>query len=130
MEGGRFIDTPDLPKVGYISAKPDLAVTNLEDVYPQKFEDNATIADKDGNYTVVPSHSLPALAVKLRAEDAKQFMALTERSIGKRLLIVLGDKPLTAPKIMMPIESDSFLIGFRNEEDLKRTEADLKKLVR
>ncbi len=130
IEGGTFIDTPDLPNTGYISAKPDLVITNLEDVYRQKIEDNAIIVDKDGNQTVVPSHPSFGLVVKLRAEDAKQFGALTERSIGRRLLVALGDKPLTAPVVRMPIESGSLAIQFRNEEELKKTETGFKRLVR
>jgi len=30
IEGGRFIDTQDMPRLGYIASKPDLMVTNLQ----------------------------------------------------------------------------------------------------
>jgi preprotein translocase subunit SecD len=130
IEGGRFIDTPDLPKVGYIATKPDLAVTNLEKVCPQKMADYAIMGDKNGKHTIVPSPSPPSLAVTLQSEDAKRFTALTERSIGKQLLVMLGEKPLTAPRVMAPIEGGCFLIQFHDQANLKKTEDDLKKLIR
>ncbi|HRZ58911.1 MAG TPA: hypothetical protein P5525_26050 [Candidatus Paceibacterota bacterium] len=77
MEGGRFIDTPELPKVGYIAAKADMTVTNLQDVYPQKVADFAIMGDGHGEHTVVSSHPPPALAVVLGTEDAKRFASLT-----------------------------------------------------
>lgn len=36
IEGGRLIDTPDMPKLGYIAGKPDLTVTNLQAVFPDE----------------------------------------------------------------------------------------------
>src|ERR1041384_1779502 len=90
IEGGKFIDAPNLPKVGYISAKPDLVVTTLLDVYREK---RATSAIVDGK--VVPSQPPPGLAVALRPDDAKRFTALTEKSLGRRLLVALGGRPLT-----------------------------------
>src|SRR6266404_3373604 len=76
IEDGRYIDTPDLPKTGYIASKPDLDVTNLLDIYPQKPADEAIMVDTNGKPTVVPSHGLPALAVVLPPDDAKRFAAL------------------------------------------------------
>jgi hypothetical protein len=126
IEGGRFVDTPEFPKIGYIAAKPDLVVTSLRDVYPQESEN--VMVDKDGKHTVVAGP--PTLTVRLRAEDGKQFAALTQRSIGKRLLVVLGEKPTAAPMVRMPIQGGSFLIEFSNLEDLKTTEDALRKLIR
>lgn len=130
IDGGRFIDTPDFPKVGYIAVTPDLAVTNLQEVFPQKAEDSAIMGDKYGKHTVVPSHSPLALVVTLQPEDAKRFTTLTGRASGKRLLVMLDDKPLTAPEVMAPIEGGSFLIEFHDQTGLKKTEGVLKKFVR
>ncbi|HEU5069416.1 MAG TPA: hypothetical protein VFV96_03275 [Verrucomicrobiae bacterium] len=107
IDGGRFIDTQDLPKLGYVAAKPDLDITMLKEVYPQS----------------------NGLAVAFGTEDAKAFASLTEKSIGKRLLVVVGDKPASAPKIMAPIEGGCLLIQFLDQADLKRAENDLKKLI-
>jgi len=124
IERGKFINTTNLPNVGYISATPDLVVTNLLDVYP---EERATSAIVNGK--VVPSQPPPGLAVALRPDDAKRFTALTEKALGKRLLVALGDRPLTAPRVVAPIETDRFSIDFVNESELKKTQDELKKLV-
>jgi len=124
IEGGKFIDTPSLPKVGYISATPDLVVTNLLDVYREKRATSDIVNGK-----VVPSQPSPGLAVALRPDDAKRFTALTEKALGKRLLVALGDRPLTAPKVVAPIETDRFSIDFVNESELKKTQDELKRLV-
>jgi hypothetical protein len=116
IEGGKFIDTPSLPKVGYISATPDWVVTNLLDVYREK---RATSAIIDGK--VVPSQPPPGLAVALRPGDARRFTALTEKALGER--------PLTAPKVVAPIKTDRFSIDFVNESELKKTQDELKRLV-
>jgi hypothetical protein len=123
-EGGKFIDTPTLPNVGYISATADLIVTNLRDVYREK---RATSAIIDGK--VVPSQPPLGLAVALRPADAMRFTALTEKAVGKRLLVTLGDKPLTAPRVVAPIETDRFSIDFTTESELTKTQDELKKLI-
>jgi preprotein translocase subunit SecD len=129
-DGARFIDTPELPKVGYISVRPDLVVTNVKDVFPEKSADYAIMRDTNGMRTVVPSHPAPALSVKLQPEDGKLFASLTRQAVGKRVLVMLDEKPLTAPTVKFPIESGAFLIEFRDESDLKKTGDVLKRLIR
>lgn len=124
VEGWKFIDTPTLPKVGYISTAADLVVTNLLEVYREK---RATSSIVDGK--VVPGNSPPGLAVALRPADAKRFRTLTEKALGKRLLVTFGDKPLTAPRVVAPIETDRFSIYFATEGELKKTQDELKRLI-
>jgi len=107
----RFIDTQDLPKLGYISRKPDLEIKSIKEVYPQ---------NGDRGFT---------LAVALKTEDAKQFAALTERSIDKRLLVMLGDSPLSAPTVRSTIEGGRFGIDFHTQAEQTKTEQELKKLL-
>jgi preprotein translocase subunit SecD len=130
IEGGRFVDTPALPKVGYIANHPDLIVRRLRDVFPQKEAGYAFMGDTNGNHKTVPSHPPPSLAVQLRAEDAKSFEALTERALNKRLLVMFDDDPLSAPWVRAPIEAGSFTISFNSQAELKKTESGLKKLIR
>ncbi len=110
VEGGRFIDTPELPNVGYIAAKLDLVVTTLQDV---------SVSSKN------PPDSPPALSVTLQPEDARRFANLTKKSIGKRLLLMLGDKPLTAPRVMSTLEGGRFLIRIRRFLTVPKDEAAL-----
>jgi hypothetical protein len=76
VEGGRFIDKPDFPKLGYIAATPDLVVQRLQSV------------DLDASPPF--SLELPAVSIALRSVDAPSFTALTERAIDKKLLVMSG----------------------------------------
>src|SRR5579859_3912258 len=112
VAGGRFIDTAAIPKAGYIAAKSDLTLSSLRDVYPQESSLFSVMTDTNGNHSVVSNTPAPALAVVLSPEDAKRFAALTERAVGKRLLVMLGDKPLTAPIVRTPIDGGTMVIEF------------------
>lgn len=125
LQDGRFIDTATIPKLGYIAAKPDLVVSNLLDVEPQQ----SAPVWINRNYTVAPE-----LRITLRATEAKSFAALTERAVGKRLLVMLGDKPLTAPVVRAAVVGGNFPIEFGREQgaanEAKKAEDDLKKLIK
>jgi preprotein translocase subunit SecD len=129
IEGGRFIDTPAIPQAGFIGDKPDLTVTKLEAVHPDKSA--RIVTDANGNPTVVSN--APALAIELSPVDAKAFAALTEKAFGKRLLVMLGNKPLIAPVVRTPIETGRVSLDFANnfggQAEARKVEDDLKKLV-
>ena len=128
IEGGRFVDTPDMPKLGYIAAEPDLVVTNLQEVFPDKDRQIVIVPDKD--HPIAPSDLPQYLAVRLRLSDAKPFIDLTERSAGKQMLVMLGGRPLTSWHGVGRFPEGRFDISFQNGADLKKTEDDLKKLIR
>jgi hypothetical protein len=131
IEGGRFIDTTDFPKLGYIADKPDLTVTNLQEVFYDKSMNIVIKPNKDGKTNWIAQSDLPKyLVVKLRPDDAKQFMALTKKSVGRQLLVMLGGKPLIAWSQVAPFPEGRFDISFSDQADLEKTEADLKKLLR
>ena len=129
IDGGRFVDSAVLPRVGYIGSTPDLVITKLRDVFPQKEADYAIMGETNGTHKVVPSHPSPSLAVQLEPEDAKRFEALTERALNKRLLVMFGDEPLSAPWVRAPIGGGGFTVSFHSEAELKKTESGLKKLM-
>jgi preprotein translocase subunit SecD len=112
FEGGEFIDTADFPKLGYVASTPDLVITQLQSVVQSR------------------QHTRPALEIRMFPNDAKSFSKVTERAVGKHLLITLGGKPLTAPVIWAPISTPNHLLMAAENEDNKETEHELKKLVR
>jgi hypothetical protein len=130
IKGGRFIDTTNLSKLGYIAVKPDLVITNLVDVYPTKDAKFAIMVDAQGKETKVPNRVQPSVTIQLTTHDAKQFTALTERAVGKKLLIMLGGRPLVAPEVVSPIEGPYVAIWQPADLGVKKLEDDLKKLVR
>jgi hypothetical protein len=133
VAGGRFIDTAAIPKAGYIGPVADLVVTNLLDVYPQQAAPFSIMTDTNGNHIAVTNAARPALSIVLAPAEARRFAALTERAVRKKMLVMLGSKPLTAPVIMMPIDSGSIVIEFGHEfggqAEVDKVERDLKKLI-
>jgi preprotein translocase subunit SecD len=127
IDGGRFIDTVDFPKLGYIATKPDLVITQLMAVTETVAYASMGTFDKDGKLTETPFDQ-PALDIQILPADAQKFESLTERAIGKRVVFMLGDMPLLAPQVMLPISTQTFqLTGERS--GLKVIEDALKKLV-
>jgi hypothetical protein len=115
IEGGRFIDTPDFPKLGYIAATPDLVVKRLESV----------ALDVSPPF----SETRPAVSIAMGSQDALSFTALTERAIEKKLLLMQGDTPLIAPRVKARSQTASLMLTFGEGTDPKKAADDLKKLV-
>jgi hypothetical protein len=113
--GGRFIDTPDFPKLGYIGPKPDLVVTRLETV----------AVDVSPPF----SKARPAINIAMHSGDAPQFTALTEQAIEKKLLVMLGDTPLTAPLVKARIPTANVMLTFGEGTDSKKVADGLKRLI-
>jgi preprotein translocase subunit SecD len=130
IEGGRFIDSTNFPKLGYIAAKPDLIITNLVNVYPTEQSGYDILHDKAGNETAVPRHPRPSLTIQLSSDDAKKFTALTEDAMGKKLLVMLGERPLIAPVVRTRIQAGYIEIDCLNSTELKKMEDEFKKLIR
>ena len=128
IDGGRLIDTLDLPKLGYIAAKPDLVITQLVAVSQTVVADGG-IYDKDGKQIGRPGPDRAALDIMIRSEDSRKFEALTKENIGKRVLMMLGDVPLIAPIVQSPISTQSFQVIIGKHGDPKKIEDGLKKLV-
>ena len=128
LDGGRFIDTLDMPKLGYIAVKPDLIITQLAGVSETAIHSFMGKIGKDGKVTETPTPDEPALLIQILPTDSQKFESLTERSIGKRVLIMLGNTPLIAPRVEGPISTQSFqiTIGRHNRNEIEDA---LKKLV-
>jgi hypothetical protein len=129
IERGRFIDTLDLPKLGYIAAKPDLVITQLVSVSETVSHSSMGKIGKDGKLTETPLPDTPALNIIILPADAKKFEVVTEHSVGQRVLMMLGDIPLIAPTVQAPISTQSFQVTLGTHSNQKMIEDGLKKLV-
>ena len=129
IEGGRFIDTPDFPKLGYIPAVPALVLTKLEAVIPDVSREQAVTVDKDGTQTVEPTKKRAALHIRMRTDDAEKFTALTEQAVGQQMLLVLGDTPLITARVLTPIATQSLQLTFGEKSDTKKIEDALRRLT-
>jgi hypothetical protein len=123
--GGRFIDTPECRKVGYISNVPSLVITSLQSVATNTSQHLEPI---NGQITQI---SEPSIMIRFNDADAKSFGELTRNNVGHRLLLTLADRPLIAPTVNMPIESGSVAITFGGRtNDITNLLAILESLVR
>lgn len=128
IEGGRFIDTKELPKIGYIAEKPDLNLTNLADVWRSKGTVILTNWADLGRSAGINNSNLMDIEIKLHPDDGKRLKALTERSIHQRMLIMVGDHPFSAPTVVSPLEN-GFVMESTNKEELDNAQLVLEKLV-
>jgi len=119
-EGAQFIDTPQLPKVGYVAAIPNLIVTNLDEL---------TLEEQHHTDSEGKTRTNWAFAVALSREDGKRLATLTSTNINKRLLVSVGDKPIVAPMIMETLETGRFQISC-NETMRDYVKSNLAKLKR
>ena len=129
VDGGRFIDTSDFPKLGYITPKPDLVIKQLVAVSETISHSSMVKIGKDGKLIETPLPGVPAIDVQILPADAQKFEALTKRNIGKRVLLMVDDMPLIAPVVQSPISTLSFQITIGEHSNQKVIEDALKKLV-
>lgn len=106
IEGGKFIDTAALPKLGYIGPKPEFIITQIEKL--------STAPPGDW------------LNVWLFPEDSRRLQAFK----SKRLLVMLGDRVVHVVDPLFPISGNLLQLGFENATESKKAQDELSKLVK
>ena len=119
-------DFPKLPKVGYISDKPDLTISEL---------DGVAWGLKSGNPNPYGGPSQPiddkaALQLRLTTKDADALQKLVADHLGARLLLMLNDQPLVAPEIRTTMSGQSLYITKMGKEiNTDELKANLEKMI-
>ena len=113
IEGGRFINTKEFPKLGYISAKPGLGIAELSKV---------TLTKRPGER--------PTILITLKKEQADQLADFTGRNVDRKILLMLGNEPLIAPRILEKIRTVALQISVSDETKRKQILKKLRQLVR
>ncbi|MDB6140907.1 MAG: hypothetical protein JWO94_3979 [Verrucomicrobiaceae bacterium] len=117
----RFIDTPSLPKLGYISAvTPDLAIKRLKQVKSDVAKQEDARRDKDGKLVLEPMTEVPVIILNLFPEDEVKFAELTSSAKRKRLLVMVNGVPLVAPWVNERVTTPNWQLsgsdGQKNEQ--------------
>jgi hypothetical protein len=112
IEGGRFIDTKTLPKLGHIAAKPGLVIAQLKE---------ASLIKHAGDR--------PNILIVLGDKEVDQFAKFTGRNVGKIILLMLGNEPLIAPKVLEKIHTSAPQISLSDKQKRIRILEALKRLV-
>lgn len=97
---GRYIDTERLPKLGFISSKPDLIIGKLRKAI---LEERTATGGQVGQSGIVWVFN-----ISLNQEDAERLKSMSITNVSKRVLIMVGDEPVIAPMIMAPLETGEF----------------------
>ena len=113
IEGGRFIDTKEFPKLGYIPAKPGLGITELSMV---------TLTKRPGDR--------PTILITLKQEQLEQLANFTGRNVDRKILLMLGNEPLIAPRILEKIRTPVLQISVSDEKKQKQILQKLRQLVK
>jgi hypothetical protein len=122
IPGGRYVDTTDCPKLGYISNSPSLVITGLQSVVTS----TAAVFTKQGDLT---GKSEPAVDFTFFSTDAKRLGDLTTQNVGRRLLFMVGDRPLMAPLLKEPFETPTLKLALTRYKDPQVVVSRLKALV-
>ena len=113
IEGGRFIDTKEFPKLGYIPAKPGLGIAELE---------QASLTKRPGDR--------PTIFITLKKEQIDQLADFTGRNVDRKILLMLGNEPLIAPRILEKIRTPDLQISVSDEIRRKQILQKLKQMVK
>lgn len=121
IEGWKLVDLPGQRQQGYISPDPDLVLSQLKSVelYKKAYANPITSAEEEYS----------GAKITLQDEDAASFTGLSRRAVKHQVLVLLGDKPLMAPVMMVPITEPVFNIQTNGRGEKELHEA-LMKLVK
>jgi preprotein translocase subunit SecD len=121
VAGGRYIGTPDFPKLGYISNTPGYVLARLKEVSTNDVT-GISIVDRQ----VVSTNTTAAVSITMFPEDGRSFAAFTRQNIDRQILLMLSDRPLIAPMVRAPIETG----GLELPSFPKSVVDDIQRLVR
>jgi hypothetical protein len=127
--GGRFIDTADFPRLGYIEAIPALELQRLAKVVLTS-QNNSVAISPSGTETSQASQPETTIHIKMLPQDAKRFAVVTERAVGKHILLTLGDEPLMAPRVLTPISGPYLQLGLNGRHNTTRVANALQALTK
>jgi hypothetical protein len=98
---GRYVDTERFPKLGYVRETPDLSVKSVVSVTRRRSESGQ-----------------PLVVIELTSKDAATLQQFTAANVHRRMLVMLGEQPIAAPYILVPIDTGSLVIQCRNQEEV------------
>jgi hypothetical protein len=132
IEAGRFIDTPDFPKLGYIPTVPALEIRSLEAVISDAPKEPKGIAGQNGENAVPMisnEHTVRTIHIEMTPDDSRRLGVITEQAVGKQILVMLGDEPLVAARVLTPITTQYLQLSFHERHDGRRIEDAIRALT-
>lgn len=116
---GRYIDTTQFPKTGYIESAPDLTISKVKEVITRE----KTFTSKEKATTRFYN-----FGITLTSDDSVRFGLFTKTNISKRILIMVSDDIISAPRIVGSIDTGSFGIDCSDPALMEITRSNLNKI--
>jgi len=116
---GRFIDTERFPKLGFIAPTPTLAIRRLKEV---------TLEERTRSDSAGQSRTAWSFGIFLTQEDAARLKTVTATNVSTKLLIMVGDEPVSAPTITAPLETGSLVIECQDRSLMELVKRHLAKM--
>jgi hypothetical protein len=121
VEQGRFVDTKEFPKLGYIGKLPALTIDKLGEL---------TVEQQRSDAPDMQNQSVWVLNFSLDEQFISPLRDLTETNLGNKLLIMVGDEPIATPTIVTPVEDGRFQIKCQDEAVVNTVKKQLAGIVR
>ncbi|MDP0490100.1 MAG: hypothetical protein Q7Q71_03510 [Verrucomicrobiota bacterium JB023] len=129
FKNSKPIKIEDLEINGFRAEKPDLEVSKLVAVTMRPDKQKWTRMNRDGSDRVEGVDDVFRVVIRLDKKAQKEFAKLSAGTIGKRLLIRIGDRALLAPYVQSKIDTPSLEITLHDEDEAKKTVKALRKLI-
>lgn len=127
VSGGRYVDTRDFPKLGYISNAPSYVLARLQKVFTNDVTSVSFL--HRGDKVEIETNTTPAVSITMFPGDAKAFAEFTRQNIDRKVVLILQDQPLMAPMIQAPIETGTLQLGWERRAFPKKVVEAIQSLV-
>ena len=129
IKGGRYISTPELPRLGYIAAVPALQVERLRSVNRIRARRQTAIEAADGKRRVAET-PVPAIQMTLLPNDARAFEKLMRQHVGQRIYIEAEGTPIYAPLVREALPATTLTFNLADDAQAEEVFAKLRRFVK
>jgi hypothetical protein len=129
QKGGRYINTRQLPHIGYVAAAPALQIERLRSVKKIHTNMRTTIQSADGKNRTA-SNTVPAVEMSLSNADASAIASLMEKSVGQRIYIEAQGQGIYAPLVRTPQRTTTLTFSLADDAELEDAYQNLARFVK
>lgn len=130
FENSEPINIESLEIEGFRTNKPNFKVTRLEEIIMRPEKRNWARMKLDGSDKIEGVDDVFAIIIRFDKKAQKGFAELSDRNIGKRILIRIGNRSLLAPYVHDKIDTPSIEITTHDEEKAKNIFDALRKIAK
>ncbi|PQJ29355.1 hypothetical protein [Rubritalea profundi] len=130
FKNSKSIEIKDLEIQGFVNSDVDFKIHELVGTKLETVEIDSRVYNKDGSLKNKSTYDAYQIIIELGDKAQASFASLTGKSVGKRVLIRIGEHPLLAPRVHIQINTPSFELTIRDEDKAKLIHKELSKLLK